>query len=76
MTETIVSFMFIVGAVYMLAGILFTIFFQAKGLSKIDEGTHGAGIGFRIIILPGIIVFWPFLLRKWIKAKDNIIDQT
>jgi hypothetical protein len=69
MSAAIVSLMFIAITVYMVAGFVFTIFFQIKGLSKIDEGVHGATIGFRIIIIPGCIVFWPVLLRKWVKNK-------
>jgi len=69
MLITIVSFFLIEIVVYLFAGIVFTIFFQAKGLSKIDEGVHGSSWGFRIIIIPGCIVFWPLLLKKWVKAK-------
>jgi len=56
-------------AVYLFAGIVFTIFFQAKGLSKIDEGVHRSSWGFRIIIIPGCIIFWPVLFKKWVNAK-------
>jgi hypothetical protein len=60
----------VVGA-YLLCGVLFAIPFVAKGVSAIDEGARGTKLGFRIIILPGSIVFWPLLLSKWIKAKRN-----
>lgn len=53
---------------YILAGFLFAIFFVIKGVTKIDEGANGSGWGFRIIIIPGTIIFWPVLLRKWIKT--------
>ena len=69
MLITIVSFFLIAIAVYLFAGIVFTIFFQAKGLSKIDEGVHGSSWGFRIIIIPGSIIFWPVLFKKWVNAK-------
>jgi hypothetical protein len=59
-------------AAYLFAGIVFTIFFQAKGLSKIDEGVQGSSWGFRIIIIPGCIVFWPLLLKKWGKSKIKL----
>ena len=61
---------FVVGA-YLLCGVLFAIPFVIKGVSAIDEGAQGTKLGFRIIILPGSIVFWPLLLSKWIKAKRN-----
>jgi len=74
MLVIIVSLVFIVLAVYMMAGIVFTILFQIKGLSKIDEGVHGSTIGFRIIIIPGCIVFWPVLLKRWIKVSRTSAD--
>ena len=57
----------IIVAVYLLVGVLFVIPFLMKGLNKIDEGAHGSTIGFKIIIIPGVIVFWPVLLKRWVK---------
>jgi len=54
--------------VYTGCGLLFSIAFVVKGVEKTDEGAHGCSIGFRIIIIPGTMVFWPLLLRKWINA--------
>ena len=60
--------------IYLLLGVLFVIPFLIKGLRKVDEGAHGGSIGFKIIIIPGVIVFWPVLLRKWI-SKINRREQ-
>jgi len=62
-----VEIFLIIVAVYLLIGVLFVIPFLMKGLNKIDEGAHGSTIGFKIIIIPGVIVFWPVLLSKWMK---------
>jgi hypothetical protein len=56
-------------AAYLLVGTLFAVPFLIKGVGVIDEGANGGKIGFRLIILPGIIVFWPVLLKKWLKAN-------
>jgi len=61
----------IIAAIYLLGGVLFVIPFLMNGLEKIDEGTHGSTIGFKIIIIPGVVVFWPALLRKWLKANSK-----
>ena len=66
-----VSVLLMIVSVYLLCGLLFAIPFAIKGVEKIDENAHDAGIGFRIIILPGTIVFWPLLLRKWLSAGKN-----
>lgn len=58
-------------AIYLLAGLFFAIPFAIRGVTRIDEGAKGSKWGFRIIIIPGAIVFWPVLLRKWIKVKTT-----
>ena len=60
-----------IAAVYLVSGCLFMIPFIIKGVDRIDEGAHGSSIGFRIIIIPGVIVFWVVLLRKWMKISKR-----
>jgi len=55
-----------------MCGLLFVIPFVIKGVTAIDpDGAHGTKWGFRVIIIPGTIVFWPVLLKKWIRAQQN-----
>jgi hypothetical protein len=65
----IVNTILIAVAVYLAAGVVFAVPFILKGVTKVDEGAHGATWGFRILIIPGTIIFWPFLLNKWMKAS-------
>ena len=61
-------------AAYLLAGCCFLPFYYSKGIQVVDETVRGSSAGFYIIIIPGVIVFWPLLLRQWIKiykAKKN-----
>ena len=67
----IVSIILTMVAVYLAVGFVFVIPFVLKGVTKIDEGAHGATWGFRVIIIPGTIVFWPFLLNRWINASKK-----
>ena len=74
--ETMVMVLLIVAAIYLCCGLVFAIFFVTKGVTIVDEGAHGATIGFRIIIIPGSMVFWPLLVKKWrsankIKSKEQ-----
>jgi regulator of protease activity HflC (stomatin/prohibitin superfamily) len=71
-----IQILLLIVAAYLFCGLIFAIPFIAKGIAVVDEGAHGSSIGFRIIIIPGVIVFWPFLLRKWIKTKSTDNDQT
>jgi len=63
-----VEIILIIILIYLLAGVLFVIPFLRKGIVKVDEGAHGGSVGFKIIIVPGVIIFWPVLLKKWKKA--------
>jgi hypothetical protein len=66
----------IVAVVYLTLGVLFVIPFLLKGLTKVDAGAHGGSVGFKIIIIPGVIVFWPVLIKKWIKANATETRRT
>ena len=68
----------LLAAAYLLMGLLFVIPFVIKGVTRIDEGASGSGWGFRLIIIPGTMVFWPLLLKKWVKktqAKEKTEQQ-
>ena len=59
-----------VGALMLYAamGVLFAIAFVSRGVSQVDGQAAGAGLGFRLIILPGVTALWPVLLHRWIRA--------
>jgi hypothetical protein len=57
--------------VYLVAGVLFVIPFLVKGLTKVDESAHGGSTGFKLIIIPGVIVFWPVLMKKWVRKPPS-----
>ena len=67
----IVYILLIIAAVYLAAGCVFAIPFIVKGVTKIDESAQGSKWGFHIIIIPGTIVFWPVLLKRWLKASKK-----
>ena len=56
--------------IYLLTGFIFSTVFLITGIEKTDEGAHGSGPGFRIMILPGCMLFWPLLLKKWLNAAN------
>lgn len=66
-----VEVLLIIVLTYLVLGVLFVIPFLMKGLTKIDEGANDSTIGFKIVIIPGVIVFWPVLLSKWMKNLNH-----
>lgn len=55
-------------AVYLTCGLLVAIPFVLMGVGKIDPHAAHASWGFRLLILPGAMVFWPMLLRRWVRG--------
>ena len=57
--------------VYMMAGyaslgLVFAVPFVCLGVQRLDSQAQGSGVGFRLLILPGVGAFWPmFLYRLW-----------
>jgi hypothetical protein len=54
--------------VYVAVGALFAVAFVAVGAGRIDPAAKGAPSGFRILILPGAIALWPYLLARWVSG--------
>jgi len=46
-------------------GLVFALAFVLSGVQRLDSEARGAGIGFRLLILPGVAAFWPMFLRRW-----------
>lgn len=67
----VISLLLISISIYLVIGFIFAIVFIIRGVTAIDEGAKGSGLGFRIIIIPGVMVFWPMLLKKWIRSVKH-----
>jgi hypothetical protein len=71
----ILQWIFNLAGIYLLVGLVFWIAFILKGVGRVDEGAQNSSIGFKLIIIPGMMVFWPLLFKKWLKAvKENRYD--
>jgi hypothetical protein len=66
MLQLIITILLVASAFYLISGAIFTFFFIARGLEKVDEDAPGSSWGFRVIIIPGCILLWPLLLKKWL----------
>lgn len=56
---------------YLSLGAAFAIAFVTIGVNRVDSQAIGSGLGFRILIFPGSIAFWPLLLRQWTVRKSE-----
>jgi len=55
---------------YLMMGLIFALAFAlGNGAQRIDPAGHGATAGFRVVIIPGAAIFWPYLLIRWVKGS-------
>jgi hypothetical protein len=69
MFETLANSLVHLFYVYAAAGLLFALCFIALGISHIDHEADESSLGFRLIIVPGVITFWPLLAIRWIGGR-------
>ena len=55
-------------AIYAALGVLFALAFLTSGITRLDPEAKGSGWGFRAIIFPGVVAFWPLLLSRWLRG--------
>lgn len=69
--ESAINILLSIAGIYLLAGVLFSIFFLWKGLVNIDPAAKGSGWFFKVLIFPGLCFFWILFLKKWIKNNSK-----
>ena len=60
-------------AAYGAAGIVFAVPFLWRGARAVDPAARGATLGFRVLVLPGVVALWPLLLLKWRRARAGYL---
>jgi len=68
MFETLVTALVYALIAYAGVGLAFAVVFVWFGVERLDSEAEGAGIGFRLLILPGVAAFWPLLLKRWVRG--------
>jgi len=49
-------------------GVIFSVLFVWIGVQRLDSEAQGSGVGFRLLILPGVTAFWPLFLHRWTRG--------
>jgi hypothetical protein len=65
MLETLAKAFVYTLVAYATLGLVFAVPFVWIGVQRLDSEARGSGIGFRLLILPGIAAFWPIFLNRW-----------
>ena len=68
MLDTFAKAFIYILAVYAGLGLVFGVPFVWSGVQRLDSEAQGSGIGFRLLILPGVAAFWPMFLYRWTRG--------
>jgi hypothetical protein len=58
-------------ALYALLGIVTAVLFVIFGVSQVLPHSATVTMGARILILPGAVAFWPYVLIRWLKSRGT-----
>ncbi|MBX2862431.1 MAG: hypothetical protein KTR27_02675 [Leptolyngbyaceae cyanobacterium MAG.088] len=62
--------------IYFIAGLIFAIVFSLLGVQRTDPGARGIAPFFRLIIIPGVSIFWPLFALRLVQGKQHPIEKT
>ena len=68
MFDTLAKAFVYVMTAYAGLGLLFAMPFVWFGVQRLDSEAQGSGIGFRLLITPGVAAFWPMFLYRWARG--------
>jgi hypothetical protein len=54
---------------YGAVGLVFALAFVTRGVGRVDPLAREAPWSFRVLIMPGSVVFWPLLLVRWVSGS-------
>jgi hypothetical protein len=66
----VAAFLIVLGA-YLACGLVFAIPFAFVGVKRIDPHAAKGSWGFRLLVIPGAMAFWPLLLRRWVSGMTE-----
>ena len=72
MFETLAKIFVYALGIYAGLGLIFAVLFVWIGVQRLDSEAQGSGVGFRLLILPGVTAFWPMLLLRWTRGLPSL----
>ena len=64
-SELLANWLLTGASIYVACGIVVAVLFLSFGLRRVDAASIGAPISFKLVILPGLIILWPFVMIRW-----------
>ena len=65
----VVAFLLWLLALYAVIGVMAALAFVTFGVTRVQPGA--VSLGARVLILPGAAALWPYVLGRWIEARNG-----
>ncbi|QQR75966.1 MAG: hypothetical protein IPJ17_10475 [Holophagales bacterium] len=62
--------------VYVGVGVVLALAHLGRGLARLDPAARGASVGFRLIVVPGLVALWPLLARRLFHDSPPPVERT
>lgn len=72
MSLWLANMLVMVAGAYLAVGVVFAALFIWRGAASIDHAAASAGLGFRVLLIPGAALLWPWLARKWARGDTGL----
>ena len=59
-----------IAGIYLGLGAIVAVPLVLSGIGRIDPAAKNAPWLFRVLVFPGVVAFWPMLLRRWLSARS------
>lgn len=65
LSESVAGVVVLALSMYALIGVFVALTFLARGAGRIDPAAAQGTLGFRVLVFPGCVALWPFILKRW-----------
>lgn len=71
MSLTLATWLARTTALYLTLGLAFAIPFAFGWAARLDPGARGSSVGFRLLLLPGATLLWPWLAARVMRSRPG-----
>lgn len=75
MTPAIAQLLIDVLEGYVAAGALFGVLFLWRWVGRLDPAAMHATWGFRVLVFPGVVMFWPLFVTRMMRGASSPPDE-
>ncbi|MEM6639049.1 MAG: hypothetical protein AAF610_04025 [Pseudomonadota bacterium] len=60
---------------YFLLGLMIALAFVWRGVARVDPAASEGTLGFRLVIFPGCVALWPWVVHRWRQGATPLSEN-